>query len=294
MTKLPRVLIVDDDPDCADECGSTLTELGYKHVSAGTADQALQALEGLPDIGIMLIDVKLPDMDGVALLAQISERFGLNRPLVPIMFTGYGSFDTVVQAMRLHAFDFLSKPVSRSDYEASLARAAQHWRELVDIAQGDRIVDLDRDVSEIKSSLHEIIREMNERLPPVQAEPGKPSETLVPKDVIRRMIQTRNKRNKFFPTRMFADPAWDMVLDLAHAYFEDKPLAVSSACIASGAPMSTALRWIRELTDLGWIKRWPDTSDGRRDLVSLTDTAARAMMDYIASLESSHLTDHAA
>ncbi len=102
--------------------------------------------------------------------------------------------------------------------------------------------------------------------------------------MLRNIINARKTRQRYFSSELFADPAWDILLDLAASRLENKSVAVSSACIAAAVPMSTALRWIREMTTAGLLRRWTDPQDKRRDLLELTDTAMTAMMDYLSSV----------
>ena len=81
---------------------------------------------------------------------------------------------------------------------------------------------------------------------------------------VRTMIRARRLRERYFPGDLFADPAWDMLLDLMAARLEGQKVAVSSLCIAAAVPATTALRWIKTLTDHGLFVRVADPQDGRR------------------------------
>lgn len=94
---------------------------------------------------------------------------------------------------------------------------------------------------------------------------------------IRAHIRARRAREKFFPAEILADPAWDMLLDLAAARLEGKQVAVSSLCIAASVPTTTALRWIKTMIERGYFQRSPDPEDGRRAFISLTTPAADLM-----------------
>ena len=102
--------------------------------------------------------------------------------------------------------------------------------------------------------------------------------------LIRRIIRQRQLRARFFDAALFADPAWDMLLDLAAARAEDKQVSVTSLCIASGVPPTTALRWIGQLTAAGLLERVEDETDRRRVFITLSDDAAEAMARYFAEL----------
>ena len=102
---------------------------------------------------------------------------------------------------------------------------------------------------------------------------------------VRRVLRQRRMREQFFPADLFADPAWDMLLDLYAAQLERQPVAVSSLCIAAAVPATTALRWIKTMTDTGMFERQSDPRDGRRIFIGLAPKAAQAMERYFAALE---------
>ncbi|WP_241233605.1 winged helix DNA-binding protein [Altericroceibacterium xinjiangense] len=102
--------------------------------------------------------------------------------------------------------------------------------------------------------------------------------------LIRRIIRQRQLRSRYFDANLFADPAWDMLLDLTAARVEDTRVSVTSLCIASGVPPTTALRWITQMTQTGLLERVEDASDKRRAFIQLTDTAADAMISYFAEI----------
>ena len=102
--------------------------------------------------------------------------------------------------------------------------------------------------------------------------------------LVRRIIRQRQLRARFFDGDLFADPAWDMLLDLTAARAEHTRVSVTSLCIASSVPPTTALRWIGQMTDAGLLMRVEDETDRRRAFITLTDKAAEAMARYFAEL----------
>jgi DNA-binding MarR family transcriptional regulator len=103
--------------------------------------------------------------------------------------------------------------------------------------------------------------------------------------LVRRIIRQRQQRARFFDAGLFADPAWDMLLDLTAARGEGARVSVTSLCIASGVPCTTALRWIGQMTESGLLRRIEDKSDRRRAFIDLTDKAADAVARYFAALD---------
>ncbi|MBO9669347.1 MAG: MarR family transcriptional regulator [Sphingobium sp.] len=101
---------------------------------------------------------------------------------------------------------------------------------------------------------------------------------------IKALLRARRLREQFLPADLFADPAWDMILDLMAARLAGQRVSVSSLCIAAAVPPTTALRWIRQLTDRGVFSRIDDPADGRRVFIALTDSAADAVMAWSAAV----------
>lgn len=103
--------------------------------------------------------------------------------------------------------------------------------------------------------------------------------------MVRRMLRQRRMREQYFPADLFADPAWDMLLDLYAARLERQPVSVSSLCIAAAVPATTALRWIKTMTDAGLFVRDADPHDGRRIFIALAEAAHDAMARYFEALD---------
>jgi hypothetical protein len=102
---------------------------------------------------------------------------------------------------------------------------------------------------------------------------------------IRSIIRVRRMRDHFFKSELFADPAWDMLLDLMAARVERQRVAVSSLCIAAAVPPTTALRWIKSLCDQGLFVRVADPEDGRRVFIELSSDTAARMEAYLKSAQ---------
>ncbi|NVE94657.1 helix-turn-helix domain-containing protein [Altererythrobacter lutimaris] len=103
--------------------------------------------------------------------------------------------------------------------------------------------------------------------------------------VVRKIIQHRQARARFFDSELFADPAWDMLLDLTAAHSEGQQVCVSSLCIAAGVPATTALRWIRQMVDQGIFTRVEDENDKRRAFIALSENSRQGMARYFAAIE---------
>src|SRR3546814_14839235 len=99
------------------------------------------------------------------------------------------------------------------------------------------------------------------------------------------IFRQRRMREQYFPSGMFADPAWDMLLDLYAARLDRQPVSVSSLCIAAAVPATTALRWIKTMPDDGIFLRDADPNDGRRIFLPLADGAFAGLESYFAALD---------
>jgi DNA-binding NtrC family response regulator len=121
-----RVLFVDDDPTFRRVMAREIEGFGYEAEVVGSAEDALASLaRRRPDVAVF--DLRLPGEDGLDLLRRVQDT----EPDLPVlMLTGHGGVPEAVQAMRLGAYDFLTKPVSLDVMESALARALER-RDLV-------------------------------------------------------------------------------------------------------------------------------------------------------------------
>ena len=129
MIKIPaKVLLVDDEEDFVEMLSLRLKELGEKVTVAYSGQEGLDTLENTL-IDVVILDIKMPGMDGIQTLREIKKRF----PLVEvIMLTGHGSTETAVEGMKLGAFDYLLKPADFSDLASKLEGAWKRKDEQVE------------------------------------------------------------------------------------------------------------------------------------------------------------------
>jgi len=133
------------------------------------------------------------------------------------------------------------------------------------------------------------------RAAPLGGFQGFPGESSVANDVaaklsLREVIKLRRLRDRFFPPDLFADPAWDILLDLKAAAQEGRHVSVSSLCIAAAVPPTTALRWISAMTESGMLLRRQDPADARRVFIELSAETSAKMDDYIVAVSSRFVT----
>ncbi len=121
-----RVLIVDDDPIIADSLGDFLALQGLNATLAGDGNEALALLERsaheLP-FDLMITDMNMPRCDGMELLKQVRQKYPA---LAVIVITGFGKIQAAVQAIKLGAADYLTKPVIEDELRLAIDKALQH------------------------------------------------------------------------------------------------------------------------------------------------------------------------
>jgi signal transduction histidine kinase len=119
----PTVLIVDDDPALLEALPEAL-RLRMSELAVETCDSAPDALEkiAIADYDAIVTDIKMPGMDGLALLDEIQRV----RPETPtLLITGHGEHDLAIQALRRGAYDYIQKPIDRDYFTATLLRAIE-------------------------------------------------------------------------------------------------------------------------------------------------------------------------
>ena len=117
-----RILIVDDDPAQRRILEETIKRFGFETKTCGSGEQALQLLEGQDRglIGLVLLDLIMPGMDGMAVLDRIGQTPGMPPIIVQ---TAHGSIETAINAMRRGAVDFVVKPASPERLDVSIKSA---------------------------------------------------------------------------------------------------------------------------------------------------------------------------
>ncbi|THB71404.1 MAG: sigma-54-dependent Fis family transcriptional regulator [Gammaproteobacteria bacterium] len=119
----PFVLVVDDEPDIRSLLCEILDDEGFTVDSASNASEAQQALRShKPDL--ILLDIWMPDLDGISLLKEWSENSGLPCPV--IMMSGHGRIEHALEATRLGAYDFIEKPLSIAKLLLTVEHALEH------------------------------------------------------------------------------------------------------------------------------------------------------------------------
>jgi len=147
----------------------------------------------------------------------------------------------------------------------------------------ERLRQLSDEVSRIASTLARLSTGPSPSPRPVEATPAANLPPLSA-ETIRAVIRARRLRSRYFPEELFADPAWDMLLDLLQAEISQLRVPVSSLCIAAAVPATTALRWLKTLVQQGIFLRRADPHDGRRVFVELAPDTSNALRRYFVEV----------
>lgn len=157
---------------------------------------------------------------------------------------------------------FSAEPAAASPDRAALQRLAE---QMTDIAHKMSQLNMDSPLEALENGS------------------GQDSGELSPA-IIHEILVARRARSRFFSEGLFADPAWDILLDLLKSRLSHCRVSVTSVCVASNVPPTTALRWIRLLENEGLVRRRADPFDGRRFYIELTEQGDASLTQYFASV----------
>ena len=230
------------------------------------------------------------DRDGGAamdqLLDRVARRAADHRVAAVVSTTA-----ELIDAVSARVDDAVELVVDADDAERAAALALATARSgfqarLSDVASdrsAERLRQLSDEVGRIAATLARLssnppLATQAPQLAPVADMPQVSVET------IRAVIRARRLRARYFPEQLFADPAWDMMLDLLQAEIAQLRVPVSSLCIAAAVPATTALRWLKTLVQEGLFLRRSDPHDGRRVFVELAPDASVALRRYFTDV----------
>lgn len=167
-----KILVVDDETDME----PMIRQKFRRHIRENTFDfefasnglEALEKITEFPEIGIVLSDINMPEMDGLTLLNKLKEL--KNPGLKTVMVSAYGDMDNIRTAMNRGAFDFITKPVNFDDLEITInktlgeIRSVRQW-----LSEHDQLVSIQNDLS-ISREIQQAI--LPKKFPPFPNEPN--------------------------------------------------------------------------------------------------------------------------
>ena len=285
----PPVLIAGDSDAARRRAADTIDAAGFRIADQVTVDGAIARIEHqvsasaiwleIEDDGGPAMDRLLDRLEGdahagrysavvaapLALVDVLSAR--LTDPAITMLIDGDESERTAALAIAMSG-------AARAGHVADVAsdRGAARLRQLSD------------EVARIAATLARLSAgpEATTVKPPPAAKTG--DAPAIDTETVRAIIRARRLRARYFDAELFADPAWDMLLDLVQAEIDQLRVPVSSLCIAAAVPATTALRWIKTMTDSGLFVRRADPHDGRRVFVEMAPDTSFAMRRYFAEI----------
>ncbi|HEV2594701.1 MAG TPA: winged helix DNA-binding protein [Sphingomicrobium sp.] len=147
----------------------------------------------------------------------------------------------------------------------------------------ERLLQLSSEVSRIATTLARLSSETEMFTADEKSRDNGPLPEISPKSVAA-LMRVRRVRATYFDQELFADPAWDMMLELFHAELTHRRVPVSNLCSAAAVPATTALRWLKTLVEKGLVVRRDDPLDGRRVYVELQPQTSDALKRYFGAI----------
>jgi DNA-binding MarR family transcriptional regulator len=284
----PPVLVASDSDRAAARAVHTITAAGLR-----IAD--IVSLEAAPDriqqqVASSALWVELEGDGGPAMdqLLEVVNRDAADARYSAIVAAPADLLDVVAARLSDNCVELLID-ADDSERAAALAIAlsgAAEPRRLSDVAtekNAARLRQLSDEVSRIAATLARLSAGPMATPRPVEVSPTADLPE-VSADTVRSVIRARRLRARFFRDDLFADPAWDMLLDLLQAEIAQLRVPVSSLCIAAAVPATTALRWLKTMTQQGLFLRRADPHDGRRVFVELAPETSMALRRYFAEV----------
>lgn len=284
-----RLLVALEDARFRAEVCKILEALGFIHVAVKSRVEAIEALQSDSSVNVLILDTAIELAEEIQTSKSARAMEGRVSPLGVILLAAVPDEDWLSDAISEGPSEILLIPPASEEFEAALDRMelafAQASVSVEDLQ--DQVQIISKVLIRIGKRLSRIARTNEPAFldtdPPVALQELSLDRTSLIVSV-RRLIRARRMREKFFHHARFGEPAWDILLDLTLAWLEDKTVSASSVAIASGVPMSTAMRWVNEMAVAGLIDRKVDPDDGRRHFVEISAASRSAMLDYLAAL----------
>ncbi|MGI9246017.1 MAG: response regulator [Steroidobacteraceae bacterium] len=259
-----KILVVDDDPAARTYVEEILSDVGFVCLAAESGREALAKIEQDREIAVVVSDVVMPGLDGVRLGRFIRDRFPDRAWLQVLFITGHAELELAVSALRLGAVDYLTKPVAPDELVFAVSRALAASRAIV------------RSLPAVAAT----------PAGPAEADggatPGAPAAESSARSALEYLAALRRLRQESGLLAGLDEPSWTILLEVYRAEITGRRLSVSKLCALDEASQTTAWRRIRSMEEAGLLIRDQDPADARRSFVMLTDSAVRAVADFMA------------
>ena len=285
----PPILIAGDGEAALQRAARTVEACGLRIADRVGLEQASERIDRQASASALWVEL---DDDRGGLMDRLLDQ--VNRD------AGHGRYPAIVAAPA-ELIDAIAARLSDSSIElvvdgdeadraAALAVALtdagrpDHLSDVASDQNATRLRQLSDEVSRIASTLARLSTGPTAVARPTEQPPIAGDVPQVSVDTVRSVIRARRLRARYFQEEMFADPAWDMLLDLLQAEIAQHRVPVSSLCIAAAVPATTGLRWLKTMTQQGMFVRRADPHDGRRVFVELAPQASQSLRRYFADV----------
>lgn len=285
-----EVLVLDDDSTLLTLLEEALSCAGLRCIVTKSPTAALRICGEHSGIRVVVSDVFMPQMNGLEFVTTLrSTRQSESHPQV-LFLTGHPTMQTAIDALRLGAIDFLTKPVRPKELIEAVQRAlgrARAPQPAPALSATSEITQLANHAAALAERLKRIASPVKAafRLTPASPEASLPNTSLLDILSIFRELQSQLGDCKL------DDVAWDLLHEIARAKYQDQTLSVSDLMVLQANVSSTTiLRRINRLEELGFVQKLQDPADGRRDFVILT-SAGSDLIDRFLLQARRHLED---
>jgi len=279
-----RVLYAEDETLIASMVEGFLTDAGFETIVAHDGEKAAQMLAKHRDgLAALVIDIQLGRGPNGWDLARKARAIN---PRLPIIYTtGDSAYQWTTEGVPNSLA--IAKPFVESQLLAALSDlidcpvAATEERSPGEPRQGDD--GSPAHAESVQSTVANLPRKNAQAPGPRAAGPALASQ-LTDEElaaIAMSIYRARRRRSKFLDPSLFAEPAWDMLLDLFVASASGRVVSVTRLCRAADVPDATGLRWIEMLESKGLVRRRSVSEEGHLRLVEISDHGFEAMSKYI-------------
>jgi hypothetical protein len=281
----PSVLLL-GEADQAERWSSAAHLAGCRVVDVLPLGGAMEAIERRIGFDAVVIDSR-DEVELVSLSAGVGEQ-AANGRFGAVVATPFHLIDRIAGLDCWHHIEHVSEPTADERTTAIRRAAERRVPRLSDVNKAQatvRLQQLSEEVGRIANVLAALSEDEVAAAAVASVSRGEAEGEPLDAAFVRSIWKARRLRDQFFDPELFADPAWDMLLDLMVARLAKQRVAVSSLCIAAAVPSTTALRWIKTMCDRGHFVRVADPEDGRRVFIELSDHAAAALEGCLKSAQ---------
>jgi FixJ family two-component response regulator len=268
------VLIVDDQADVLTTLSGGLTDLSIPVSRCDDPIQALHTVMNDPSIGVVVMDIHMPVLNGIDLITSMRECCR-DRPWMQyIVMTGNASLETATASLKLGVSDFLQKPFNATKFREVVLRAivrARHSRAQTHGAEAannrldaGRETDLATECGGAGSGL-----------------PASQRDGITDPALARSLLNLRRARFKSLPGELADDVAVTILLELFDAATSGEEVAYSSICAIDGVSPSTAQRRVQEMLDDNFLIKVVNGKEKRRYSITLSEKGMSITTNYL-------------